>query len=373
VRKSIDLPQQLRYTSGVDSQRVGRVRELICQRFGPGTSVIRVAALAGDASTRRYLRAWLSGANAPPSVVVMLLADRGIAMSSEELAVFKNAPTELPYVNVHRFLVRLGVAVPELYLDASTEGVLLLEDIGDVALWDAVQGQPDDVVCDLYQRAIDQLLRIELDGTAQRDESCVAFQQAFDERLFLYEFGHFIEYGLTKRGHAPADRDLRVMHEHFGRMARFLDGQPRVLNHRDFHSWNLHVQDGRIRVIDFQDALLAAAPYDLATLLGDRDTPNVVRPAIERRLLDYYRQQWGARGGAPLTEGQLWDVYASCALQKAFKVVGRFHYLHIAKGKDGYLRFLPSTLRQIRRLIAARADLAPLHAVLLRYFPELQP
>ena len=41
----------------------------------------------------------------------MLLADRGIAMSSDELAVFAEAPRELPYVNVHHFLVGIGVAL----------------------------------------------------------------------------------------------------------------------------------------------------------------------------------------------------------------------------------------------------------------------
>lgn len=372
-RKIVALRGDLRYTSAVDAALVERVTQLIIEHFGSETSVTRVAPLAGDASTRRYLRAWLAGRNAPATVVVMLLADRGIAISSEELAVFKSAPTELPYVNVHRFLVDLGVAVPELYLDASHDGVLLLEDIGDVALWDAAQNQPDDVVCDLYQGAIDQLLRIELDGTARRDDNCIAFQQTFDERLYLWEFEHFIEWGLVKRlDPPPADRDLALMREHFAVMARFLDAQPRVLNHRDFHSWNLYVHEGRIRVIDFQDALLAAAPYDLATLLGDRDTPMLITPPIERRLLRYYREQWQARGGSAWTEQELWDVYANCALQKAFKVVGRFHFLHLEKGKPGYLRFLPSTLRQIARLLAARPDLAPLREVLARYLPELR-
>src|SRR5439155_1739787 len=203
--------------------------------FGSGAVVDRLAPLAGDASTRRYARVWLTGPGAPASAVVMILADRGIALSSDELAVLPDAPSELPYVNVHRFLARLGVAIPGRELD-----------------------------------------------------------------------------------------ELRV---HFQRLSSFLDAQPRVLNHRDFHAWNLHVQDGRIRVIDFQDALLAPAPYDLATLLGDRDTPTLIRPALEQRLLDAYASAWAARGGAPWSRQQLWDVYVACALQKAFKVVGRFHYL----------------------------------------------
>jgi aminoglycoside/choline kinase family phosphotransferase len=350
-----------------------RLRDLVRDRFGAGADVARVAPLAGDASTRRYLRAWLSGPQVPATAIVMVLADRGIAMSSDELAVFKEQPAQLPYVNVHRFLAAVGVAIPELYIDASDSGLLVLEDVGDVPLWDAAQGRSEADVIALFERAIDQLTLIELDGTARRDERCIAFQQAFDRRLFDWEFEHFIEYGLVNRVARPLpSSELEELRVHFGRVSAFLDAQPRVLNHRDFHSWNLHVQDGRIRVIDFQDALLAPAPYDLATLLGDRDTPTLIRPASEERLLAYYASAWQARGGAAWEPQQLWDVYAACALQKAFKVVGRFHYLDTVKGKPGYLRYLPPTWRQIRRLLAARADLAPVQRILAQYAPELR-
>lgn len=350
------------------------VSELVRGRFGSAAEVARLAPLAGDASTRRYARAWLRGGGAPATVVVMMLADRGIAMSSDELAVFAEPPSELPYVNVHRFLERLGVAIPALYADASERGLLLLEDVGDTALWDALQGQPAAAERALFEGAIDQLLRIEIDGTARRDDACIAFQQVFDRRLFDWEFEHFLEYGLVDRlpGGLPAVEQDELRGS-FGRLSAFLDAQPRVLTHRDFHAWNLYVHEGRIRVIDFQDALLAPAPYDLATLLGDRDTRDVVQPPLERQLLAYYAEAWAARGGAPWTADGLWPVYATCALQKAFKVVGRFHYLDRVKGKPGYLRYLPGTWRQIARLLADWPDLAPVRAILARHVTELRP
>jgi aminoglycoside/choline kinase family phosphotransferase len=358
----------------VDAAIGAVVAELVRDRFGSAAEMTRLAPLAGDASTRRYARAWLRGGGAPATLVVMILADRGIAMSSDELAVFAEPLRELPYVNVHRFLERLGVAIPALYVDASERGLLLLEDIGDTPLWDALQGQPAVAQQALFEGAIDQLLRIEIDGTAQRDDACIAFQQVFDRRLFDWEFEHFLEYGLVDRlpGGLPAiEQD--ELRRHFGRLSAFLDAQPRVLNHRDFHAWNLYVCDGRIRVIDFQDALLAPAPYDLATLLGDRDTREIVQPPLERRLLAYYAEAWAARGGRQWTADGLWQVYATCALQKAFKVVGRFHYLDRVKGKPGYLRYLPGTWRQIARLLADWPALAPVRDVLARHVPELRP
>ncbi len=355
----------------VESHLAPLFDELVRGCFGTTTMVRRVAPLAGDASTRRYARLWLEGAAAPASVVAMILADRGIAMSSDELAVFTEAPRELPYLNVHRFLSGLAVAVPRLYADASERSVLLLEDIGDTALWDTVQQQSADGVRRCYERAIDQLLLIQIDGTRRPDPSCIAFQQRFDKRLFVWEFEHFIEYGIERRTGRPLpNTDAQTLRAHFAAIAHRLDAQPRVLNHRDFHSWNLFVQADTIRVIDFQDALLAPGPYDLATLLGDRDTPQVVRPDIEQPLLDYYRRRWHEMSGAALDQAEFEDIYFLCALQKALKVVGRFHFLDLEKKKPGYLRYIPSIVRQIERILPRFPELREMADILRRHLPR---
>lgn len=344
--------------------------ELVHERFGRAARVQAVVPLAGDASTRRYARLQLEGSGVPSSAVAMLLADRGIAMSSDELAVFKEPPRELPYLNVHRFLVGLGVAVPEVYVDAAERGVLLLEDIGDTALWDAAQDAAPARVLELYRGAIDQLLSIQIEGTQRCEDTCIAFQQSFDERLFVWELDHFIEFGIEKRlQRSLPERDAVLLRTHFAALAQKLDAQERFLNHRDYHSWNLYVQGDGIRVIDFQDALLAPAPYDLATLLGDRDTPLVIRPEIEEQLLDYYFRRWNERAHTPLQRQAFEELYFLCALQKALKVVGRFYYLDLVKGKPGYMRYMPSTVRQVRRLLPRFAEHREMTAVLEKYLP----
>ena len=348
-----------------------RLAPLLRQRFGAAARIDDLRPLAGDASTRHYARARTSGGDAPPSVVIMLLADRGLSISSDELAVLPET-TELPFLNVHRFLSRLPIAVPEVYVDAAADGMVLLEDVGDTPLRDAVEGASDEEVERLYRLAIDELLRLQIDGTRRADPACIAFQQQFDERLYNWEFEHFIEYGIEHRlGPLPAAtaRELRAA---FARIAAKLDAQPRYLNHRDYHSWNLYVQDGRIRVIDFQDALLAAAPYDLATLLGDRDTPTIVSPTLEARLLDYYRAGWAALSAPTWDRAEFEEIYRLCALQKALKVVGRFHYLHLVKNKPGYLRYLPPTVGQVRRLLGMLPEWKVIAEVLDPLYDRLQ-
>lgn len=349
-----------------------RLAEFIGDAFGPAVRIAGQEPMAGDASTRRYVRIRLEGPG-PASVVAMVMADRDAAKLSDEAGEVGDS-ADIPYVDVHHLLAKHRVDVPHLYADLSEHGILLLEDIGDTPLWEAVRSAKAADVRRLFGLAIEQLLRIQIDAGGDTGSNCIAFRRRFDGALYEWEFEHFIEWGFSGRS-APQPAELAELRRHFAAVSQFLDRQPRVLNHRDFHAWNLFVQGDRVRVIDFQDALLAAAPYDLATLLGDRVTPQAVTPQIERELVADYADAWSARPGAAWTwdRDQLWEVYTACALQKACKVVGRFHFLDRVKGKPGYLEFLPPTLQRIGILLAERPDLAQVREILQRYFPEIGP
>lgn len=355
---------------GMDTTLRHAIDAAVTTLWGKDASVIQVVPLTGDASSRSYARIHLQG-NGPATTVAMILAGSALPLSSDELAVFKEPLKELPYINVHRFLQPLGVQVPDTYYDGSKDGFLLLEDIGDVPLREAAQGQSATDIGRLYQKAIDQLVLLQVEGSKRRTEACIAFQQAFDHRLFLWEFEHFIEWGLEKREGKPLSagegRELRAM---FDEIATRLDTAPRFLNHRDYHSWNLFVQNGEIRVIDFQDALLAPATYDLETLLNDRDTPVVITPTLEQSLVDYYYNAWHERGGVAIAHEQLWEEYNLCLLQKASKVVGRFYYLELEKKKTGYSRYIPPTLATIRRVVARLPRYRRLQEIIATHFPE---
>jgi aminoglycoside/choline kinase family phosphotransferase len=342
--------------------------------FGESTEIVSLSALTGDASSRRYYRAQLTGSTAPPSVIIMRLPSGStLPLSSEELAIFKQPLRELPFLNIHRFLTRIGANVPAVYGHWKSEGILILEDLGDSALWDRVQGVAESEVLHWYQKALDQLLLLQIRGTQQRDENCIAFQQRFDFRLYMWEFEHFLEYGLAKRPGvrvAPAVTDQ--FRQIFSSMAERLDREPACLNHRDYHSWNLMVHHDRVVLIDFQDALLAPAQYDLASLLNDRITDIVIKPHLEALLLDYYRQK-SAEHGKPVTdEDQFLEIYLLSAVQRDLKVVGRFYYLDLVKGKSDYKKFIPPTVRRLKRNLQRLSQWTHLLPLLAQYFEEMQ-
>lgn len=318
--------------------------------FGSSAALAELHPLAGDASSRRYFRLAVKAASgAPPTVIAMVLGADRLPLSSAELTVFATPPTELPFVNVGRFLSRIGVRIPRLFHHDADAGVLLLEDVGDTTLRAATTNVGDGDVLGFYRRAIDQLVRLQVVGTREADPACVAFQQRFDQRLFTWEFDHFLEYGIPGVP-TPAHAPLRTA---FAPVAERLGNAPAYLAHRDFHAWNLHVHGGEICVLDFQDALLAPGTYDLASLLTDRDTSTVISPALEAALIDYYVEARHRAGSASEDPMAIRDQYFLCVLQRALKVVGRFHYLAEVKGKHGYLTFLPRVAGQARRALEA--------------------
>src|SRR5262245_20460876 len=111
---------------------------LVSAAFGNGVRVLGAESLHGDASSRRYVRVHLEGA-AVPTAVVMVLGEGRFSPGSDELGGGTSA--ELPYVNVGRWLAARHFPIPELYADrASDDGLLLLEDVGDVTMCAAVGG-----------------------------------------------------------------------------------------------------------------------------------------------------------------------------------------------------------------------------------------
>jgi aminoglycoside/choline kinase family phosphotransferase len=266
-----------------------------------------------------------------------------VALSSDELGVFGDeGPSELPFVNVWRFLSAITDAVPRIYAIDDELAGLVLEDVGDVTLWDAAS-RPGAAGEDLFDRALELLAELQT-RAVDEDGSCYAFRQAFDERLFTWEFEHFLEYGLD----SPHQDLLEASRLELEAAARRLAALPRVFCHRDYHAWNIHVQDGRLRILDFQDALLGPAYYDVASLLTDRRTPELIDGSMERRLVERFRSRVypGVAGGVD----EAFEAYQLCAFQRVLKVIGRFNYLAEEKGKPAYLAMLPAAAATARRL-----------------------
>jgi N-acetylmuramate 1-kinase len=126
---------------------------------------------------------------------------------------------------------------------------------------------------------------------------------------------------------------------------------------RDYHSPNLlWLEDrrgvSRIGILDFQDAVLGPAAYDVASLLQDARIE--VPEALEAALFERYAA--GRRAGEPDFDVVGFErLYTVLAAQRATKILGIFSRLERRDGKAHYLRHMPRVWRHLRRSLAHEA------------------
>ncbi len=345
----------------------------IARVTGYAPQELEVVRLAGDGSDRRYWRAFFSDKNdRRASFVVMDLLNVKNVVSSEEVTLYHPEDDELPFLNIHRFLGRLGAPLPQVHIYDRENGLLLLEDLGDMLLLNAACENPAQMRV-LYEQAIDILVEIHVQGMRQRDASCVAFKQSFELPLLMWEMRHFTEYGIEKRPgreRQVAKEDLAVIEAGYEFICTHLQSLPLVFTHRDYHSRNLIVNDGRIFVIDFQDALLGPAAYDLASLL--RDSYIDIGDELVDAMIARYIERREKAGDGPVDARAFRRDFDFQSIQRNLKAAGRFVFFNVVKGNPNFLGDIPRTLEYVKKNMSKYPKLHPLRDAMAKYVPELR-
>lgn len=301
-----------------------------------GWSPSSVVELPGGASLRRYWRVVLDGV----SRVVMTMPRGGPA--SEELGK-PGASAGADFVDMARWLEAIGLPVPRLDRVDLAGGAILLEDLGDRRLYDAIEGGAD--LEATYTPALALLVAFQAASAAAATPSPNADRRC-DRPVLLAELEHFLEYGIEARQGAPfAGSDRALLEAAFASVADRLAAAPSALAHRDFQSQNLMMTPRGLVLIDFQDAFVAPVVYDLVALL--RDSYVVLPPPVLSRLLDTYHR---LRVDAALPDDALADraalgrLFDLQTIQRKLKDAGRFEYIDKVKGNPGFLRFFADSV-----------------------------
>ncbi len=316
-----------------------------------GSSDIEVFSLAGDASNRRYYR---------------------VAVNEQSTVLMVWEPFEdnaqYPFLSVLNHFASCGVQVPRVIAKNPKLGFVLLEDLGDLTLerkfW---ENQNQQLCIPFYKQAIDELLKIHFDANDSTKGDCTAFHVAFDTEKLMWEMNYMKRHLLEGvfAGHLQGkfdQNDAKAVEEESLRICDELSRQPRVVTHRDYHSRNIMIKLGKIRVIDFQDARMGTMQYDLVSLL--RDSYVNLNEAIAQELLDYYLQKRSEKGLAPLDGREFNRVYELQTVQRCLKACGSFASFYNTREDVRYLKYLPKTLQSVRLSLARIGEFKKLESYL---------
>lgn len=287
-----------------------------------------VHALTPDASTREYFRfPW----------------KRKTAIAAVYPEPFD--PNFHPYLDITRLFLESELPVPEILEVDATAGIIVQEDLGDRQLRLVYESATEEE-CEAYKdQAISLIAQIQAATSRAYERNSIASRLAFDEAKLSWELNFFFEhYFGSLRGEKLSHGEAAELKAEMNDIAAELSARPRVLCHRDYHTFNLMVdKKNRLRVVDHQDARMGPASYDLVTLLLDRQLapPSLAEVRAHRLFLLEERRR---RGLDALDPDDFAREFRLMSVQRGLKAIGTFSCQTAVFGRGAaYAQFIKPT------------------------------
>lgn len=295
-------------------------------------SDFKIIQLAGDASTRKYYR---------------------VVVDNQSLVLMKwdpFQPEKYPFISVLNHFAEAGVHVPKIIDMSAKDGLVLLEDLGDLTLerkfWE--QKEPENSF-PYYKLAIDEIIKIHYPASNLK-KTCTAFDIEFNTEKFVWEMNYGKEnlikgvlgYDLPEK----VDREIVAI---FTKISEILHKEPKYISHRDYHSRNLMIKFDRMCVIDFQDARMGPVQYDLVSLIKDSYVD--ISDEFGQKILNYYFER-AKEYNKSFDVKHFNTIYELQSIQRCFKACGSFASFFHQREDRRYLKYLTPTLKRVLKSLA---------------------
>lgn len=326
-----------------------RARQYVARAGWPAADTT-LELLAGDASSRAFVRV-----HPPLDISRVLIIHPGPI----------DAATA-PLVTVARLFEGMRIAVPTVLDTDGGLGVIVVSDLGDVTLEAHLRRASAAERTARYEEAVRVISVLQREGNRLASPRHPPYNVAFDVATLSWELEFFVdEFLVGHRGVALSTAARSTLTRAFRALSTTLADEPRVLCHRDFHSRNLMVHAGRLHVIDFQDARMGPATYDLASLL--RDSYVDLDPTLVDHLIDHYGRLAGTATSAAFRRR-----FDRMAVQRNLKALGTFGHQVTVRGNRRYLEGVPRTLRYLSECCTRDPGMFELRDLLAPHLAELR-
>jgi len=345
---------------GKAAAQVARLQALRQFLDGAGYTEAKRLRMAGDASTRSYARLVRDD-----GVVILMNSPRrpdgpAIYDGKSYSAAVHLAEDVKPFVAVAGGLRERGFSAPAVRHADLDAGFLITEDFGSEGF---VEGDPPAPIAERYEAATDMLAVLHREALPEVLPLAPQLSYTipiFDTDALLVEVGLMPEWYLPDRGRELTESLRREFVAMWRDLLSKAASAPRTWVLRDFHSPNLiwlgeRQGIAKVGLIDFQDAVLGPAAYDLVSLLQDAriDVPEQLELAL---LTRYIKARLAADEG--FDPAGFAELYAIMSAQRNTRLLGTFARLNRRDGKPQYLRHQPRIWTYLGRSLA-HPGLAP--------------
>lgn len=297
--------------------------------------------LAGDGSDRSYFR--LIPDDPKKASLALMQLDK---KDSDLLR--KN---RYDWIHLANTLKKNEIRTPQIKAVLKSHGLIIMEDCGNqtveeyIKILDKKNKKEDHI---FYQNILDLIAKM-LSIKPEKEE--VWSQRSFDIEKLSFELEFFREKyfkNVLELSFSKSEQDL--FEQDSSNLTGYIAKRPKFFVHRDFHSRNLMYYNNQIVLIDFQDARLGPACYDLISFCFD---PYVHRTYGERRDL-LQRGVCRVKQLSPNTAKEILGSWKAVILQRQLKILGSFGYLTKEKQKGDYLKYSRGVLDSLQECFDER-------------------
>ncbi len=278
----------------------------------------KLVLMKSDASHRRYHRLY----NQEESMILM---------DDQEFINLER------FLNVANILKEINLSVPEIFKVDHDKGFVLLEDFGSETFNNFIQNNSKYDL--LYESAIDVLKILQ-------DADLPSNLEVFSEKRILNEVQIFLDWTLPYYfGETKNQKLKKDFIDSWSIIAKIIHSASNVITHFDYHIDNLiwlndRSSFKRVGVLDFQDALIGPAVYDLVSLLQDAriTVSEKLQNKLKKRYLQFFK--------GTLDEFNL--IYDCVGAQRNTRILGVFARLKLRDNKLSYQKHMNRVWKNLK-------------------------
>lgn len=227
------------------------------------------------------------------------------------------------FIEIAGFLREEGFRTPKIYEANELQGLILLEDFGDLTFEEALKTQSSkelyisatELLCELREIGSNKLFELPTFSGSRIDQGARRFADWF----LPYYFGRAVK-----------DSEIEAFEDMLLDIKSDLPAIEKGFVHGDFHPANLMIlKNGDLGLLDFQAAMRGPSIYDLTNLLHDARR-NVDTATIMACQKLYFKNEE--------KDVKYWYNYLSIHFHT--RVIGQFIKVAITTGKTNYLQHL---------------------------------
>lgn len=267
------------------------------------------------------------------------------------------------FLSFTRHFLKKGLSVPDIYGENLDQNIYLLEDLGDLTLFNFLceqrtNGHFPKTVVDNYKKSVEALVGFQVEASRDMDYSVCYPRSSYDKQSMMWDLNYFKYYFLKL---ARIHFDEQYLENDFHTFSEYLlEAECDFFVYRDFQARNIMLHNGGHYFIDYQGGRKGPLQYDLASILyqAKAKIPHGIREELLEHYLDHLQKY------LPVDREKFIQHYYGYVLIRLVQVLGAYGFRGFFERKTHFLESIPFAIDNLEWVLERIIVPAPIPELL---------